>query len=348
MKLANYMIGYLGLMLSNNRGTAGLTGDQIALYTKDMYEAAREGYQRKPVRYPEIFKVKSGVTGGGDKSTQILGAGDLDEHTTEDQDIQFESPVQGWQYWIVYRTFSKGVPFSKNAVVDTVKLGNLLKDYAETWGISVRNKKETDGAKIFDRGGYTDGDAIFDGSWGDETDANGDLVYDGFPLFNLTGNPRATKGGGTYFNAVTGLALDPDNFETIYNIATATNNRDERDRVIENDVDTLLTRDGADHFTAKRILESELAPNGELNDINVYRNIVKPLKWAYLADNAWYVGKAKHPSYQWDERQKPEIRFYRREENRGYRATIDVRWGIVIKDFRVWTRANGTYGANPN
>ena len=327
---------------------AGLTGDQIALYTKDMYEAAREGYQRKPVRYPEIFKVKSGVRGGGDKSTQILGAGDLDEQTTEDQDIQFESPVQGWQYWIVYRTFSKGVPFSKNAVEDTVKLGNLLKDYAETWGVSVRNKKETDGAKIFDRGGYTDGDAIFDGSWGDETDINGNLIYDGFPLFNLSGNLRETKNGGEYYNAVTGLALDPDNFEIIYNLATATNNRDERDRVIENDVDTLLTRDGSDHFLAKRLLESEKLPNGQLNDINVYRNIVKPMKWAYLTDTAWYVGKAKHPSFQWDERQKPEIRFYRREENRGYRATIDVRWGIVIKDFRVWTRGSGTYGSNPN
>jgi len=327
---------------------AGLTGDQIALYVKDMYEAARESYQRKPVRYPEIFNVRSGVTGGGDKKTQILGAGDLDEHTTEDQDILFESPVLGWTYWIVYRTFSKGVPFSKNAVEDTVKLGNLLKDYAETWGISVRNKKEQDGAKIFDNGGFTDGDPIFDGSWGDETDTNGDLIYDGFPLFNLSGNNRATKGGDTYFNAVTGLALDPDNFEIIYNRATTTINRDERDRIIENDVDTLLTRDGADHFLAKRILESEKLPNGQLNDTNIYRNIVKPMKWSYLTDTAWYVGKARHPGYQWDERQKPEIRFYRREENRGYRATIDVRWGICIKDFRVWTRANGTYGTNPN
>lgn len=348
MRLANYMFGYLKIMLSNNRGTAGLTGDQIALYTKDMYEAARTKYAEKPVRYPEIYTVIPNVTGGGDKSTQILGAGELDEHTTEDQDIQFESPVQGWQYWVVYRTFSRGVPFSKNAVVDTVKLGNLLKDYAGTWGKRVREKKEQDGAKPFNRGGYTDGDAIFDGSWGDETDVQGNKLYDGYPLFNLTGNPRSTKGGGTYFNAVTGLALDPDNFETIYNLATATNNRGEQDEVIENDVDTLLTRDGADHFQAKRILESELMPNGELNDINVYRNIVKPMKWSYLIDTAWYLGKARHPEWEWHERQKPEIRFYRREENRGYRATIDVRWGIKIKDWRAWHRAGGTYGANPN
>lgn len=326
-----------------------LTGDQIALYQKDMYKAAREAYVEEPALYPQIYKVMSNVTGGGDKNTQILGAGDLDEHTTEDQDILFESPVQGWQHWVKYRTFSKGVNFSKNAVEDTVKLGNLLKDYADTWGRSVRNKKETDGAKPFNNGGYTDGDPIFNGSWGDETDTQGDLAYDGFPLFNLTGNARSTKGGGTYFNAVASTSLTPENFETLYNLAVSTNNRDERDRPIENRVDTLLTNTGADNFTAKRIINTTQGyPGGQLNDKNVYEGIVTPMAWSYLDAGPWYVGKKNHPSWQWHERQKPEIRFYRREENRGYRATIDVRWGISIQDFRPWVQANGTYTTNPN
>ncbi len=329
-----------------------LTGDQIALYTKDMYTAARESYREKPTVYDKVYKVVGGVKGGGDKNTQILGAGDLDEHTTEDQDILFESPVQGWQYWVAYRTFSKGVNFSKNAVEDTVKLGNLLKDYAGTWGRSIRNKKETDCAKPFNNGGYTDGDPIFNGSWGDETDTQGDLAYDGFPIFNLTGNARSTKGGGTYFNATAGLSISAENFETQYNLATATNNRDERDRPIENDVDTLLTMTGADAFLSKRILNTtgtnQSFPGGSLNDTNVYAGIVNHLDWSYLTGSAWYVGQAKHPAWQVHERQKPEMRFYRREESRGYRATVDVRWGILIKDFRSWTQANGVYTTNPN
>lgn len=326
-----------------------LTGDQIALYTKDMYEAAREAYVEEPVVHPNIYKVVTGVKGGGDKKTQILGAGDLDEHTTEDQDILFESPVQGWQYWVKYRTFSKGVNFSKNAVEDTVKLGNLLNDYAETWGRSVRIKKETDGAKIFNNGGYTDGDGIFNGSWGDEVAAGGSLLYDSKPLFNLTGNTRSSKGGGTYYNAVSGLSLNPANFETLYNLATATNNRDERDRPINNIVDTLLTRQGADYLMAKRILTTTQGlPGGQLNDKNVYEGLVSPMDWAFLTDTAHYVGKKQHRDFQWHDRQKPEIRFYRREENRGYRATIDVRWGILIKNFRVWVRGGGTYTTNPN
>ena len=326
-----------------------LTGDQIALYTKDMYEAARESYVEEPVMYSEIYyQPKSRIYGGGDKKTQILGAGELDEHTTEDQDIQFESPVQGWQFYVKYKTFSKGVSFSKNAVEDTVKLGNMLKDYADTWGRSVRVTKETFAARPFNRGGYTDGDDVFNGTWGNETDPQGDLAYDGFPLFNLTGNARSTKGGGTYYNAIATLSLTPANFETLYNLATATNNTDERDRKIANRVDTLLTEEGADHFMAKRILKTtEGLPGGQLNDLNVYADIVQPKKWAYLTSGAWFIGKAQHPDFQWHERQKPEIRFFRREENRGYRATIDCRWGILIKNWRVWHQANGVYTTNP-
>ena len=326
-----------------------LTGDQIALYTKDMYEAARESYVEEPVMYPELYsQPKKRIYGGGDKSTQILGAGDLDEHTTEDQDINFESPVQGWQFWVKYKTFSKGVNFSKNAVEDTTKLGNLLRDYADTWGRSIRVKKEEFAARPFNRGGYTDGDPVFNGTWGDETDAQGDLAYDGFPLFNLTGNARSTKGGGTYYNAIATTTLTPANFETLYNLSTATNNRDERDRVISNRVDTLLTQTGADSFLAKRILKTtEGLPGGQLNDLNVYADLVTALDWSYLSGGAWYIGKRKHPCFQWHDRQKPEIRFFRREENRGYRATIDSRWGVKIKDWRVWHQANGVYTTNP-
>lgn len=325
-----------------------LTGDQIALYTKDMYEAARESYNEKPVVHPMIYKMKSGVTGGGDKNTQILGAGELDEHTTESQDILFESPVQGWQYYVAYKTFSKGVNFSKNAVEDTVKLGNLLKDYADTWGRSIRNSKETYGARVFNNGGYTDGDRVFNGTWGNETAPYGNLLYDNKPLFNLSGNTRTSKGGATYYNAVSGLSLTPDNFETLYNLATATNNRDERDRVTENEVDTLLVRTGSDTIKAKKILNSDYLPGGSLNDINPYKDMVTPISWAYITDSAFFVGKKQHPDWQWHERQKPEIRFYRREENRGYRATVDVRWGILIKNWRAWTKGGGTYTTNPN
>lgn len=326
---------------------AGLRADQIALYTKDMYKAEREGYKEEAVVYPDIYKVKSGdVTGAGHKETQILGAGDLARHTVEGQDIVYKSPVQGWEYLVRYWTYSDGISLTKEAVEDTVKLGNLLKDLASTWGRSVRVEKETFCARAFNNGGALSGDYVFNGTHTGQTDASGDLLYDSKPLFNLVGNTRATKMGSTYYNSVAGLTVTPDDFETLYNLATSTNNKDERDRIIQNNVDTALTRPGADAFKMSRILDTTKGlPGGQLNDKNVYYGIIKKhLIWHYLtaSEGAFFLGKAQHPDFQFHERQMSEIRMFRDEKNLGYKASINVRWGSFFKNFRPWVRGGGT------
>ena len=327
-----------------------LSTDQIVTLEKDMYKVARESYAEEPVMHPQIFKVVDGVTGGGDKFTQLLGADRLKEHSTENEDIDFHSPVQGWQAWVKYRTFSDGANFSKNAVEDNVKsgqIGNTLKGYAATWGSAIRNEKEIFGANIFTYGGYTSGDAIYLNSWGNETDSSGNFIYDSKPLFNLTGNTRTTKGGGTYYNAISSGSLNPTNFETLYVLITNTNAYSEQDRRIANKVDTLLTECGADALMANRICNSDKLPGGDQNDLNPYKGLVTPMEWGYLSGSAWYILKKKSEKAQWHNRQKPVIEFFRRPENRGYRASVDVRWGVLLKPgcWRVMGRTAGSYAA---
>ena len=132
---------------------AGVRADQLALYTKDMYKAARESYREVPTKYGDVYKVKTGVNGAGDKETQILGAGALTRHTAEGQTIVFKSPVQGWEYLVKYWTYSDGITLTKESVEDTVKLGNLIKQLAQTWGRQVRICKETFAALPFNNGG---------------------------------------------------------------------------------------------------------------------------------------------------------------------------------------------------
>ena len=81
---------------------------------------------------------------------------------------------------------------------------------------------------MFNNGGALSGDWVLNGTHTNNTDSSGNLMYDSKPLFNLTGNTRSTKSGGTYYNSVASLSLTPANFETVYNLHTATNNRDER------------------------------------------------------------------------------------------------------------------------
>lgn len=309
-----------------------------------MYAAERESYQEIETGHDKIFKVVDVDKAAGDKVTQILGAGDLTRHTTEGQDVVFKSPNQGWEFLVKYWTYSDGLALTKEAIEDTVKLGNLLKELAATWGVSERVEKETMGSTVFNRGGDLAGEWVFDGTHTGQVDSSGDLLYDSKPLFNLTGNTRSTKGGGTYFNSVASLALNPANFETIYNLATTTNNRDERDRRVRNPVDTLLVESGAEYFKSERILYTDKGmPGGQQNDINPYYKIVQPIDWDYLDDSqAFYVGKKQSRDFQFRNRQKAEIRLFRDEKNLGYKASINLRMGVLIKNFRVWHRGGGS------
>lgn len=326
---------------------AGLRNDQIALYLQDMYKAEWESYKAVPTKHDQIFKVVQAPKAPGTKSTQILGLGSLRRHTVENQDINFRSPVEGWAFYGRYWTFSDGLVISKEAAedVNTSKVSNLLKELADTWGESVRYEKETFAARVFNRGGDLLGEYVFNGSHTGQTAPYGDMMYDNKPLFNVTGNSRTTKGGGTYFNSVAGLTLTPANFETIYNRMTVTIAFNEIDREIDNEPDTLLTESGANFFLAKRILKSSQGlPGTQLNDYNPYEGLVEPVFWRYLSDSgAFYVGKKQHKDFQWHDRQMPEIRFFRDETNRSYKASIDIRFGVFLKTFRAWCKGGGSF-----
>lgn len=323
----------------------GLRADQIALYTKDMYKAERESYKEIPTKYDKIFKVKNDVNGAGDKITQILGAGALARHTVEGQDITYKSPIQGWEYLVKYWTYSDGIALTKEAVEDTVKLGNLLKELSGTWGKQVRYCKEDMASTVFNKGGDLLGEWVFNGTHTGNTATYGDMPYDNKPLFNLTGNSRSTKGGGTYYNSVAGLTLSAANFETIYNLHTTTNNRDERDMIMTNPVDTLLVRPGSDRWVADTIVDTSRGyPGSQINDINPFYKVVDVIDWDYLSSSeaAFFVGKRQADGFQFHERQQSEIRFFRDETNLGYKASINIRIGVLIKDWRCWTRGGGT------
>jgi len=346
------LLNRIMVIFSSQCGAIGLSDDQVSLYRKDMYKAEREGMKEIPPRYPDVYKVVNNVKGAGDKATQILKAGPLTRHTKEGQDIEFVSPIEGWTTLVKYHTYSDGLTFSPEAIEDTVKLGNLLKDLARTWGEEVRVAKEELGARVFNNGGALSGDFVFNGTHTGNTDSSGDLLYDSIPMFNLTGNPRTTKGGrATYYNSDSSLTVTPNDFETLYNLITSTNNTDEQDRIKANPVDAAMTRPGSNAFKMKRIIETPANqgfPGGNLNDNNVYFGLVtKHIIWDYLTSTeaAFYIGKAQHQAVQFHERLAPIIRFFRNENNAGFKASIRVRFGIHIKagGWRAWARGGGTY-----
>jgi hypothetical protein len=325
----------------------GVRSDNTAIYMKDSYKAAFKTYDKVETVFDKVYSVKTGVTGAGDKMTQLIGAGPLERHLVEGQDIKFKSPVEGWAFYVRYWTYSDGLSFTKEASEDSIKFGNVIKEFASTWGEQQRVAEEEMAARPFNVGGATSGDWIFNGSHTGNSAPYGNMLYDNKPLFAVEGNEHTTKGGGTYFNSIASLDVTPGDFEKLYNLHTATNNRNERDQVVKNDADTMLTKPGASYFKAWKLFNSNLLPGQDINDANPYKNLCNTVKWDYLTDTdpVFYIGKAKSDDFQFHKRQNPEIRYYRHEPNVGYHASFNIRQGVLIKDFRVWSRGGGTSSA---
>ncbi len=324
----------------------GIRADQLALYKAEMYKVEREkAIEIDPV-YKKVFKVENIKKGAGDKYTQMLNGSGFVKHTTEGQDFVFRAPVQGWTTLVKFLTYSDAVTFSKEAIEDTVKLGNLLKEYAADWTDYAMVAKEKLGVRVFNHGGDTSGDWVFNGTYTGETDASGLLMYDGKPFFAVSGNNWTTKGGAIYYNSVATLAVTPDNFETIYKLATSSNNRGEEDEVKANTVNTALCYPGTDRFLLERIVDTSRGlPSTQLNDKNIYFGIVDQIiPWDYLdSDGGWFVGRRGDDKVVFVERQAQETNFFRDNNNNNYKATVDIRFGVHLKPLarRAWTRAGG-------
>jgi hypothetical protein len=328
---------------------AGIKNDQQAAYLKDMYKYERIGETLKEVQYPKIYKVMNGATGSGDKFTQKLSAGQLERHTVEGQEISFTSPREGWTTRVKYHTYSAGLTFSYEAVKDTIKMANIVKDFAGTWGDEVAVAEENLAVRAFNNGGDLLGDFVFNGSYEGETDASGNMLYDSKPFFNLTGNTNTTKGGGTYYNSVASAyaagAILPSHFSTLYALMTATNNRDELDRPTRNKPDTVVCNPGADYDSIWTILNSDQIANSTANDKNVHKGRIKNIvEWDYLDESAWYMGKANSDLMTFEKRQVPEMDFFEWKKTKGYLASIVCRFGVHFKPGcrRLWVRGGGT------
>jgi len=325
----------------------GLTGDQVAIFKKEMYDIERETPDIGEPKYREIFKIKDFKSGAGTKFTQTLVPGDFTRHTVENQDINFRSPTQGWTSRAKFHTFSDGLVFSKEAIEDVERLGNQIKELAKEWTELAQIAKEEFAARYFNRGSDTSGDWLFLGTWADETDSSGLLAYDSKPIFNLTGNERTTKGGGTFYTSIASLTMTVADFATAYHHITATNNRDEMNRLRPNPVNTIICYPGDDVDKAERIVMTQKGlPGSELNDINPhYKRVDKIIDWDYLdSAGGFYIGRRQDRQIEFCERQGQETDFFRDNNNRAYKASCDIRFGLHVRplSWRAWVKCGGT------
>ncbi len=310
------------------------------LMTRDMYGWFMEAYDQLQPVYPQLFDVQT-LEGAYDQITTGIGLGQLSERK-EGDDIVSSNPLEGFTALGKARTFSDSFYLTDVFVEDATpsKLASSMQGFAQTWAQGVINSKETFAAKLFNRGGFTAGDDVFNNSvQGVISDPEGDLIYTGKPFFALTGNNHPLKNGDSRFNSLGALTLTSTNLQIAYNQMTNTNNVDELGEKIALSPDTLLIPPAL-RFTAQTILGSELTPGSGNNDINVTQNLLSSIEWQYLTDtNGWFVG-TKNKGIRFLERKAPVIDFYQDEISKKFYATIDARWGATVLDWRFWVAAN--------
>jgi len=313
-------------------------------FTKNMnnmlYEWYMEQYDTYEPVYPQIFEVVTATEGSYHRAVNALGLGKLSEKK-ETEAIKYSSIGEGWEVITKYRTFADGITISADAFEDSTG-ENLLRQAVATWSEAIVSTKEDFAASFFNKGGLTAGHDVFNNTIsGIVTDSSGNFIYDGKPFFALSGNNHTAKGhAGTYYNAVA-LSLTSDNLQTVYNLLTVTNNRNEKGEIVKIIPDTLLIPPAL-KFTADGLLGSTALVGGSTaaGNKNVVENLLTPVVWQYLTSStAWFVGKAKK-GIKFYERKSPVINFYQDEDTLEYKANIHRRYGASVDNWRFWAGSN--------
>jgi hypothetical protein len=299
-----------------------------------MYGYFFDAYDQKATVYDQLLKVEPSDA-AWEQGTSVIGPGQLAEKA-EGESITYRKITEGFTTYGDNHTFSDGIIITLEAQEDNKKINNIIRTAASKWGESVKHSRETYYAKAFNNGGLTAGDDFFKNPVAGQN--AGGLVYDGLPLFNLTGNRRTSKGGGTYYNGAA-LSLSQANLITQYQLMTSTNNRDERDEIISLRPDTLVVPPALE-MTARVILNSTNLPGTANNDVNVASSLLNLVVWDYLTDtDAWFVMK-KGEGLVAQNRKEPVIDFYIDEDTKSYKANIVARWGFRCDNWRFITGSN--------
>lgn len=300
---------------------------------KDMYAYFWEKYDDTPPKHQELFEVVSSDA-AYEKFTSAIGLGELLEKP-EGEDLQSDAPMESYTIVCKNRSFGRLVRFSYETIKDSQKVSNLLSTTVGTWGRMVPITKEKFYAKFFNNG-VNDNNVFNNNITGVIEDASGDKIYDGDNWFSTSHTSRA---GTDYANYSSVNALSHSNLQTIWQTYHQTNNRDERDEIIELSADVLLLPPAL-KFTAQVILNSTLLPGSMDNDTNVMASILSTMEWAYLTDSdSWFMGKKKAGLMATD-REDVTLDFWQDETSKDYFASIFTRFGGCVTNWRYWYANN--------
>jgi hypothetical protein len=295
-------------------------------------------YDTEPSIYESLCEVKT-TTKSYEKATSVVEATDPRERE-EGQDMTPEVPIEGFTTLAKIKNFYKCTKITKETMDDHQKLQNFMRETTQGWARDMVRGKNKEVMRYFNYGAIAAGNSVFNQTvTGLVDDPSGNLLYDDIAFFNLTGNTRSSKGGGTYYNHVGALSLTPDNFETAWNLMATTNAFNEDDTEISLEPSLLLCNKTLD-FTARRLLESTLIPGEANNDKNVLEGIVDLKSTNYFSDTDGWILMDPKKGMVFYQRETPVIDVWFDHKAKIHWMSIEERYGVMIKNWRYYVASN--------
>lgn len=315
---------------------------------RDMYDYSMEAmaYAKTQEMWPQIYEEKS-IDGDHWQETSVIGP-KLLRKTTQAEGFTQSLAREGYTVYAAVFDYTDAITMNYDTVRDIKKMKNILKQCAEGWGEGTIVTRDQFYARPFNKGGFTAGDWIFNGTpeSGAQSDASGDGCYDSASSsaivapFCRTGDTykHTSKVGGTsYYNALASGATSATTIVNLVNLIEVTNAYDERDVKIPITVDTIVYPQGL-WETIGRILDSDKVAGGTLNDTNagLKRKFKNRIEWPQLTDtDAVFCGVAKK-GLSALKRMDPVFDFFEDKKSRCYWATVEMRMGVMFKNYRFW------------
>lgn len=307
----------------------------------------------------ESFKPNEAISDKYWESKTIVSG--IDKSTTNINDNYFplvegaeglpvRETIQGWTTYGYARTYGKKKRYNYNTIRDSGhRQIDLAMEEMSAFARNVVTTKERLLAEVFNQGGIAAGHAVFelvgkDPELPDSPYPTDGLIYDGFPLFNLSGNLRSSKGGATYFNGQAN-ALSTTNLDAALVIMRGDNAKNESDQpidIVAGRQITLLVPPALE-FTARQITDPNkltIAAAGT-GDTRPHHGLFDVVVNPWLTDtNAWFLVLKDRNGLIKLERQPLETNVQDFPQDRVIQVTAEFRVGFRIGNWRF------VYGSN--
>ena len=294
-----------------------------------------EDYDHLKSQITPIVK-KVNIDGIYDLSTSAIGVS-RPSLKPEGQPTEAVKMQEGYTVMRTKKCYAQKTSWTKECSV--AKIEAQLKEASKEWAEYFTDLDNYLLGQIFNTGGYTAGNTVFDQSTKAMTDAQGGLCYDGKAFFTPTGTKRSSKGGGTYYNGIASNDLSSTNLETALNLMTITNSYNERDQKIAIRPNILVCGPAL-QYTAKKLLESELVPENANHAINPHRNALELIVLDWITDTDFWALGCKNKGIFYDTDGEPVFSSWFDPDIGEYFVKAERFVAIGVYNWRYWQGNN--------